>query len=179
MDILRVLSSPDLEVRKKTLSLVLDLVNSRNVEEVRPFSPPPPPPPSLPRPLAGCAGTEEGSGQHQQWWRRWGGWGGWRPCWLPTGAREDAPLLQHSLCQCGPCRRPSGELTHTRSLVGTVVTVKESLPIQLLEFLSDSDEPTAEDVLVFVREAIQRYPQLKGNVAAKLLEVFPQIKSVK
>ncbi len=35
MDILRVLSSPDLEVRKKTLSLVLDLVNSRNVEEVR------------------------------------------------------------------------------------------------------------------------------------------------
>lgn len=35
MDILRVLSSPALEVRKKTLGLVLDLVNSRNVEEVR------------------------------------------------------------------------------------------------------------------------------------------------
>jgi len=35
MDILRVLSSPALEVRKKTLTLVLDLVNSRNVEEVR------------------------------------------------------------------------------------------------------------------------------------------------
>ena len=34
MDILRVLTSPDLEVRKKTLSLVLELVNSRNVEEV-------------------------------------------------------------------------------------------------------------------------------------------------
>lgn len=34
MDILRVLSSPALEVRKKTLGLVLDLVNSRNVEEV-------------------------------------------------------------------------------------------------------------------------------------------------
>lgn len=38
MDILRVLSSPALEVRKKTLGLVLDLVNSRNVEEVC-FSP--------------------------------------------------------------------------------------------------------------------------------------------
>ena len=35
MDILRVLASPDLEVRKKTLSLVLDLISSRNVEEVR------------------------------------------------------------------------------------------------------------------------------------------------
>ena len=35
MDILRVLSSPDLEVRKKTLTLVLELINSRNVDEVR------------------------------------------------------------------------------------------------------------------------------------------------
>ena len=52
-------------------------------------------------------------------------------------------------------------------------------PHQLLDFLSDSDEGTAEDVLVFVREAIQRYPQLKGNVVGKLLEVFSLIKSVK
>ena len=34
MDILRVLATPDLEVRKKTLNLALDLVSSRNVEEV-------------------------------------------------------------------------------------------------------------------------------------------------
>ena len=34
MDILRVLASPDLEVRKKTLDLVLEVVNSRNVHEV-------------------------------------------------------------------------------------------------------------------------------------------------
>lgn len=38
MDILRVLSSPDLEVRKKTLDLVLDLVTLRNIEEVKPAS---------------------------------------------------------------------------------------------------------------------------------------------
>ena len=35
MDILRVISASDLEVRKKTLNLVLDLVSSRNIEEVR------------------------------------------------------------------------------------------------------------------------------------------------
>lgn len=35
MDILRVLSSPDLEVRRKTLNLALELISSRNVEEVR------------------------------------------------------------------------------------------------------------------------------------------------
>ena len=34
MDILRVLSAPDLEVRKKTLALALDLVTSRTIEEV-------------------------------------------------------------------------------------------------------------------------------------------------
>ena len=34
MDILRVLSSPDLEVRRKTLSLVLQLTSTRNVEQV-------------------------------------------------------------------------------------------------------------------------------------------------
>ena len=35
MDILRVLAAPDLEVRKKTLNLALELVNSRSIEEVR------------------------------------------------------------------------------------------------------------------------------------------------
>ena len=39
MDVLRVLSAPDLEVRKKTLSLALDLVTSRNIEEVSFFMP--------------------------------------------------------------------------------------------------------------------------------------------
>ncbi|KAL0272803.1 UNVERIFIED_CONTAM: hypothetical protein PYX00_005639 [Menopon gallinae] len=34
MDILRVLSSPDLEVRKKTLNLAMELVSSRNIEEM-------------------------------------------------------------------------------------------------------------------------------------------------
>ena len=34
MDILRVLSQADIEVRKKILALVLDLVNSRNIDEV-------------------------------------------------------------------------------------------------------------------------------------------------
>lgn len=34
MDILRVLSSPDIEVRRKTLSLCLDLVSSRSIAEM-------------------------------------------------------------------------------------------------------------------------------------------------
>ena len=34
MDILQVLAAPDLEVRKKTLELALDLVSARNIDEV-------------------------------------------------------------------------------------------------------------------------------------------------
>ena len=34
MEILRVLSSPDIDVRKKALNLALEMVSSRNVEEV-------------------------------------------------------------------------------------------------------------------------------------------------
>ena len=34
MEILRVLSSPDIDVRKKALSLALEMVSSKNVEEV-------------------------------------------------------------------------------------------------------------------------------------------------
>ncbi|KAH0620914.1 hypothetical protein JD844_021820 [Phrynosoma platyrhinos] len=82
MDILRVLSTPDLEVRKKTLQLALDLVSSRNVEE-------------------------------------------------------------------------------------------------LMEFLSDYNEAAAADVLEFVREAIQRFENLRLLIVEKMLEVFHAIKSVK
>ena len=34
MDIVRVLSAADIEVRQKTLSLIIDLVSSRNIDEV-------------------------------------------------------------------------------------------------------------------------------------------------
>lgn len=34
MDILRVLAAPDIEVRRKTLNLAMDLVSSRNIEEM-------------------------------------------------------------------------------------------------------------------------------------------------
>lgn len=34
MDILQVLASPDMEVRRKALAIALDMISSRNVEEV-------------------------------------------------------------------------------------------------------------------------------------------------
>ena len=51
--------------------------------------------------------------------------------------------------------------------------------LQLIEFLSDTNELAAADVLVFVREAIQRFDQLRSLIISKLLETFPTIKAVK
>ena len=51
--------------------------------------------------------------------------------------------------------------------------------VQLIEFLSDQNELAAADVLVFVREAIQRFEQLRPVIIGKLLDTFPSIKSLK
>lgn len=48
-----------------------------------------------------------------------------------------------------------------------------------MEFLGDSNEQAAFDVLVFVREAVQRFEQLKPVIMEKLLENFHTIKTVK
>jgi len=48
-----------------------------------------------------------------------------------------------------------------------------------MEFLSDSSELAARDVLVFVREAVQRFESLRPVVLSKMIEVFPTIKKVR
>jgi coatomer subunit beta len=50
---------------------------------------------------------------------------------------------------------------------------------QLIEFLSDQNELASADVLVFIREAIQRFDQLRPLIISKLLDTFPTIKAVK
>ena len=50
---------------------------------------------------------------------------------------------------------------------------------QLMEFLSDTSELAAQDVLVFIREAVQRFESLRPVVLNKMIEVFPAIKHVK
>ncbi|KTG31714.1 hypothetical protein cypCar_00009979 [Cyprinus carpio] len=49
----------------------------------------------------------------------------------------------------------------------------------LMEFLSDTNEAAAADVLEFVREAIQRFDNLRPLIIEKMLEVFHAVKTVK
>lgn len=41
----------------------------------------------------------------------------------------------------------------------------------LVDFLSDTNDMAANDVLVFIREAIQRFEQLRPSIIEKLLDV--------
>ncbi|KAJ8917140.1 hypothetical protein NQ315_012632 [Exocentrus adspersus] len=130
MDILRVLSSPDLEVRKKTLNLALELVSSRNIEEMVLV---------LKKEVSKTLDVEhEDTGKYRQLLVR----------------------TLHSCCIKFP------------DVAATVIPV-------LAEFLSDTNELAATDVLVFVREAIQKFDNLQPLIIEKLLETFRDIKSVK
>lgn len=131
MDILRVLATPDHEVRKKTLSLAMDLVSSRNIEEMVLV-------------LRKEVSKTHNVVEHED-----------------TGKyRQLLVRTLHSCCIKFP------------DIAATVIPV-------LLEFLSDSNENAATDVLLFIREAIHRFEHLQPLIIAKLLEAFSSIKSVK
>ncbi|KAJ1177234.1 hypothetical protein NDU88_002495 [Pleurodeles waltl] len=131
MDILRVLSTPDLEVRKKTLQLALDLVSSRNVEELVIV---------LKKEVikTNNASEHEDTDKYRQ-------------------------LLVRTLHSCS---------VRFSDMAANVIPV-------LMEFLSDNNEAAAADVLEFVREAIQRFDNLRPLIVEKMLEVFHAIKTVK
>ncbi|KAI6196912.1 Coatomer subunit beta [Aphelenchoides besseyi] len=128
MDILRVLSATDLEVRKKILHLALDLVSSRNVHEMVMF---------LKKEIDKTNNeTQENTDLYKQ-------------------------LLVRTL--------------HSATIKFPDVA-QQIFPV-LMEFLSDENELAASDVLVFVREAIQRLPHLRPIIIQQLLEVFPSIRN--
>uniref|UniRef100_H2ZHQ3 Coatomer subunit beta n=1 Tax=Ciona savignyi TaxID=51511 RepID=H2ZHQ3_CIOSA len=131
MDILRALSSPDLEVRRKTLDLALDLISSRNVEDLVKF---------LEKEVTKSANAQ---------------------------GHDNTDKYRQLLVKC--MHACTVKFPDTAALV---------IPV-LMEFLGDSEELAAADVLVFVREAVHRYEQHKPLILDKLLEVFPSIRTAK
>ncbi|XP_065366327.1 coatomer subunit beta [Calliphora vicina] len=130
MDILRVLAAPDIEVRRKTLALAMDLVSSRNINEMVLV---------LKKEVSKTHNVEhEDTGKYRQ-------------------------LLVRTLHSCS-IKFPD--------VAASVIPV-------LVEFLSDTNELAAADVLIFIREAIQKFPSLRGLIIGHLIEAFSQIKSSK
>ncbi|KAK0542194.1 coatomer subunit beta, partial [Tilletia horrida] len=130
MDLLRVLSSPDMDVRRKALDVALDMVSSRNVEEVVLF---------LKKELQKT--TEQNFDK----------------------ALEYRQLLIQKIHACA---------IKFSEVASNVVHV-------LMEFLGDSANPSAVDVIAFVREVVEKFPNLRSSIVEKLLQTFADIKSGK
>ncbi|KAE8211087.1 hypothetical protein CF327_g5123 [Tilletia walkeri] len=130
MDLLRVLSSPDMDVRRKALDVALDMVSSRNVEEVVLF---------LKKELQ-----------------------------KTTDANFDKSLEYRQLL----IQKIHGCAIKFSEVASNVVHV-------LMEFLGDSANPSAVDVIAFVREVVEKFPKLRSSIVEKLLRTFADIKSGK
>lgn len=131
MDLMRVLATPDLEVKKKTLDLVMDLTSSRNVHDVVKF---------LQKEVNKTNSTEKFE-----------------------KVAEYRQMLVRTLHTCGV---RFAEVAHI-------------IVPQLMEFLADSSTDSAMDVILFVREAFERLPDLRSEMLATLFETFSGIKNAK
>lgn len=130
MEILRVLSSPDMEVRRKALHIALEMVSSRNVEDVVSF-----------------LKKELGKTLEQDYEKN----------------AEYRQLLIQSIHTCA---------IRFSEVAASVVHV-------LMEFLGDSNNLSAVDVIAFVREVVEKFPALRSDITSKLLESLTEVRSGK
>ncbi|KAF8216278.1 coatomer beta subunit [Mycena galopus ATCC 62051] len=130
MDVLQVLSSADMDVRRKAISIVLSMTTSRNVEDVVLF---------LKKQLQKTQETEF----------------------------EKAPEYRQLLIQS----------IHVTAIKFSEIAA--SVVHALMDFLGDSNNPSALDVVSFVREVVEKFPHLRVNVTTRLIEKLNEIKSGK
>lgn len=130
MDILKVLNSPDMEVKRKAVGIALQMVTSRNVEDVVLF---------LKKQLQS---TLDGDFDKNLEYRQ---------------------LLIQSIHSCA---------IKFSEVAANVVYV-------LMDFLGDSNNPSAVDVISFVREVVEKFPDLRATITEKLIQTFSEIKSGK
>jgi coatomer subunit beta len=132
MDLLRVLGSPDMDVRRRALTIALEMVSSRNIEEVVLF---------LKKELMKTVDANGGYDKNLEY----------------------RQLLIQSIHTCA---------IKFSEVASNVVHV-------LMEFLGDSSNPSAVDVISFVREVVEKFPDLRSSIVDKLLRTFGDIKSGK
>ncbi|KAG9093773.1 coatomer subunit beta, partial [Ceratobasidium sp. UAMH 11750] len=57
--------------------------------------------------------------------------------------------------------------------------VAASVVHALMEFLGDTNNPAAVDVIAFVREVVEKFPNLRNTITSRLMQTFSEIKSGK
>ncbi|CAK5279339.1 unnamed protein product [Mycena citricolor] len=130
MDVLQILSSADMDVRRKAISIILSMTSSRNVEDVVLF---------LKKQLQR---TQDNSFENSSEYRQ---------------------LLIQSI--------------HVTAIKFSEVAA--SVVQALMDFLGDNNNPSALDVVAFVREVVEKFPHLRASCTSRLVEKLNEIKSPK
>lgn len=130
MEILRVLTSPDIDVRRKALDIALEMVSSKNVEEVVLL---------LKKELSKTVDQEyEKNAEYRQ-------------------------LLIHSIHQCA---------IKFSEVASSVVEL-------LMEFISDFNNASAVDVINFVKEVVEKFPNLRPAIIGRLVATLSEVRAGK
>ncbi|KAI8824581.1 adaptin N terminal region-domain-containing protein [Fimicolochytrium jonesii] len=128
MDILRILKSPDIAVRRKCVDIALEMVSNRNVSEV-----------------VGLL-KQELVKTHDEEYEK---------------TNEYRQLLISAIHSCA---------IKFSEVAADVVHV-------LMEFVGESHNAAAVDVMAFVREVMEKFPHLRSSIVGKLLDTFMDMKS--
>lgn len=130
MEILRALSSPDLDVRRKALGIAMEMVSSKNVEEVVLL---------LKKELSKTVDQEyEKNAEYRQ-------------------------LLIHAIHQCA---------IKFSEVAASVVDL-------LMDFIADFNNASAVDVINFVKEVVEKYPDLRKSILPRLVATLGEVRAGK
>ncbi|KMU86253.1 coatomer subunit beta [Coccidioides immitis H538.4] len=128
MEILRVLSSPDIDVRRKALGIALEMVSSKNVEEIVLL---------LKKELAKTVDEQyEKNNEYRQ-------------------------LLIQSIHQCA---------IKFSEIAASVVDL-------LMDFIVDFNNNSAVDVITFVKEVVEKFPQLRQSILERLVSTLGEVRA--
>ncbi|KAK5018236.1 adaptin N terminal region-domain-containing protein [Cryomyces antarcticus] len=130
MEVLRVLSSPDLDVRRKALEIAMDMVSSRNVEEV-----------------VLLLKKELSKTVDEQYEKN----------------NEYRSLLIHSIHQCA---------IKFSEVAASVVDL-------LMDFIADFNNTSAVDVISFVKEVVEKFPNLRQSIIERLVSTLSEVRAGK
>lgn len=130
MEILRALSSTDIDVRKKALEIALEMVSSKNVEEVVLL---------LKKELSKTVDQEyEKNAEYRS-------------------------LLIHSIHQCA---------IKFSEVASSVVEL-------LMDFIADFNNASAVDVINFVKEVVEKFPNLRPTIVQRLVSTLGEVRAGK
>ncbi|KAJ5180649.1 hypothetical protein N7492_003859 [Penicillium capsulatum] len=130
MEILRVLTSPDIDVRRKALGIALEMVSSKNVEEIVML---------LKKELSKTVDEQyEQNSEYRQ-------------------------LLVQSIHTCA---------IKFSEIAASVVDL-------LMDFIADFNNNSAVDVISFVKEVVEKFPDLRASIVDRLVSTLSEVRAGK